>query len=105
MRTLVATVIVALSAVGCTSSHGSPRTPHATHAPSPGPWFDTTEAAIKTNCHAYWVGLVIQRTAGLERQWETKGEYRSGTGRVAKLEHSAHGYRVIDCLAARYTHA
>jgi len=104
VRTFVAIVLIALSAGGCTSSSDSPVTPRATHASSAGHWFDTPEAAIKTTCHAYWVGLVMQRTAGLERQWETKDEYRSGTGRVAKLEHATAGYRVIDCSAGRYTH-
>ena len=46
----------------------------------------------------------MQDTAETERQWETKVEYNSGSGQVAKLERTAQGYRVTDCHAAGYAH-
>ena len=104
MRAVITAVAICLAAAGCTPSRISPSSSDVNNSSLSGPWFKTAEQAIKHTCHAYWIGLVIQRTAGTERQWETKPEYNSGAGRVARLEHSTRGYRVADCLAARYDH-
>jgi hypothetical protein len=64
----------------------------------------TSELAIKTSCHAYWVGAFIQESGRTVRQWETKAQYRSGAGHVAKIQHSANGYRVADCNIGAYGH-
>jgi hypothetical protein len=85
---------------GCTGN-GS-----ASHAPTQtaGAQFSSAETAVKRDCQAYWVGEFIQDTHHTQIQWETKTQYGSGSGLVAKLGRSANGFRVINCHAGGYGH-
>lgn len=97
-------LVVALVTVGCATSSESP-SPSQPNRRDSTRWFTAAELAVKTNCHAYWVGLYIKGTQRTQLQWETKTQYRSGDGQVAGLERSASGVRLRQCRVADYAHA
>jgi hypothetical protein len=91
----------------CTGSGGSASskpTQTQTATATATAWFSSAEVAVKHDCRAYWVGEFIQNTHHTQIQWETKSQYASGDGIVAKLARSGKGFRVINCHAGGYAH-
>ena len=104
MRRLVAVVGVAVMVSSCASRHESKTSSQSDQAQPVAGRFTTSDVAIRSTCHAYWVGQYIVGSARTQRQWETRAQYESGTGYVARIVHSARGYRVVSCRELSYAH-
>jgi hypothetical protein len=108
MRVLLLAVVMSLGAAACTSSNGAPASPRSARVSS-DQWFTTSEMAIKSMCHAYWVGRYVRGKNKTVRAWVTKQQYYSAegtaSGLTAKLQLSSQGYRVVKCEFGGYSHA
>ena len=102
MRAVLAAMMSCVALLAACTSGGSSPSPEPTQTVAT--WFSSAIAAVKHDCRAYWVGEFIQHTHQTQIQWETRSQYASGDGIVAKLARGSEGLRVINCHVGRYAH-
>jgi hypothetical protein len=95
MRAALAVISSCVALLAACTGGGGSASSKPTQTATATAWFSSAEAAVKHDCRAYWVGEFVQNTHQTQIQWETKSQYASGDGIVAKLARSGKGFRVI----------